>query len=121
MQIDPPLSDETLWNWKQNIVDGMAHLTNTCRIEATAWITEQELQQQAEEPGMPLENYIFTFNGVDFRKGTDRTPIDACTIQRYNSTALWVIFWRNRTADEPGSWQIRETHRAYVDTICGDI
>ena len=121
MQLDPPPSDEALWNWKQNIADGKAHLANPCRTAAVAWIANQEAQQQAEEPGMPLENYIFTFNGVDFRKGTDRTPIDACTIQRYNGAALWVIYWKNKTPTEPGSWQIRDTHRAYVDIVCGEI
>jgi hypothetical protein len=121
MQLDPPSSDETLWNWKQNISDGKAHLANPCRTAADAWIADQEAQQQAEEPGMPLENYIFTFNGVDFRKGTDRTPVDACTIQRYNGAALWVIYWKNKTPTEPGSWQIRNTHRAYVDSVCGEI
>ncbi len=121
MQLDPPPSDETLWNWKQNIADGKAHLANPCHTTAAAWIANQEAQQQAEEPCMPLENYIFTFNGVDFQKGTDRTPVDACTIQRYNGAALWVIYWKNKTPTESGIWQIRNTHRAYVDSVCDEI
>ena len=99
MQLAPPPSDETLWNWKVNIADGKARLANPCRTDAVAWIAAQEAQQQAEEPGMPLQNYIFTFNGVDFQKGTARTPTDACTIQRYNGAPLWVIYWKNKTAN----------------------
>ena len=121
MQLAPPPSDETLWNWKVNIADGKARLANPCRTDAVAWIAAQEAQQQAEEPGMPLQNYIFTFNGVDFQKGTARTPTDACTIQRYNGAPLWVIYWKNKTAITPGSWEIRATHRAYVDNVCGEI
>lgn len=124
MQLDPPPSDETLWNWKQNIADGKAHLANPCRTSAAAWIARQEAQQQSEEPTMPLQNYIFTFNGVAFQKGTARTPTDACTIQRYNGNGAdgkWVIYWKNKTETEPGSWECREDKITYIEIICGQI
>jgi len=120
-QLDPPPSDETLWNWRQNIADGRAHLADPCRTEAVDWIAEQERQQQLEEPTKPLENYIFTFNGVNFQKGTARTPIDACTIQRYNGATKRVIYWKNKTLTQPGSWEINAARRAYVDDVCGEI
>lgn len=121
MMLDPPPSDETLWHWKQNIADGKAHLANPCRTMAAGWIAEQEEQQQREEPTKPLQNYIFTFNGVDYQKGTARTPTDACTIQRYNGAEFWVIYWKNKTPTEPGSWEIRNSHRAYVDNVSGEV
>ena len=70
---------------------------------------------------MPLQNYVFTFNGVDFQKGTARTPVDACAIQRYNGAAQWVIYWKNKTATTPGSWEIKSNQRAYVDSVCGHV
>ena len=121
MQLDPPPSDETLWNWKVNIADGKAHLANPCRTKAEAWMASQESQQQAEEPDKPLENYVFTFNGVNFQKGTVKTPVDACTIQRYHGAEYWVIYWKNKTATDPGSWEINEDYRDYVDNVCGEV
>jgi len=58
---------------------------------------------------------------VNFQKGTARTPVDACTIQRYRGAAHRVIFWKNKTATEPGSWEIREDSRQYVDNVCGEV
>jgi len=122
MQLDTPNPEaQQLWNWKANISEGKAKLANPCRTEAEEWIARQEQQQQAEEPEKPLENYVFTFNGVNFQKGTVRTPIDACTIQRYRGAAHRVIFWKNKTATEPGSWEIREDSRQYVDNVCGEV
>ena len=122
-QLDTPSPDaQELWNWRSNVSEGKARLADPCRTEAEAWITSQESQQQAEEPSMPLEDQVFTFNGVDFQKGTARTPIDACTIQRYNGAALWVIYWKSKTATEPGSWEIKGgDYREYVDNVCGEV
>jgi hypothetical protein len=84
-------------------------------------MVRQETQQQAENPSAPLTNEVFTFSGLSFQKGTARTPVDACTIQRYNGAEGWVIYWRNATTNQPGSWQINEEYRAYVDSVCGYI
>jgi len=84
-------------------------------------MASQESQQQAEEPDKPLENYVFTFNGVNFQKGTGKTPVDACTIQRYHGAEYWVIYWKNKTATGPGCWEINEDYRDYVDNVCGEI
>ena len=121
-QLDNPRpSAQQLWNWKGNVAGGKARLANPCRIEAEAWIASQETQQRAEEPTKPLENYVFTFHGIDFQKGTARTPIDACTIQRYNGAANWVIYWNNKTPTTPGSWEINPGYRQYVDNVCAEI
>ncbi len=123
MQLDTPApSSQELWNWKANVVEGKARLADPCLTDAEAWIATQESQQATNEPAMGLTNYVFTFNGVDFQKGTDRTPVDACAIQRYNGAALWVIYWNNKTPTEPGSWEIRGgTYREYVDHVCGEV
>jgi len=122
-QLDTPNPiAQQLWSWKANVSGGKARLANPCRTEAQTWITAQETQQQAEEPSMSLDNYIFTFNGVNFRKGTTKTPVDACTIQRYNGAGLWVIYWKNKTETEPGSWQIRGgSYSEYVEHICSEV
>jgi hypothetical protein len=124
-QLDPPSDGaagmQELWNWKVNVAEGKKRLAS-CRVDASTWIAKQEEQQKAEEPGMPLENYSFKFGKVTFQKGTNRTPIDACTIQRYNGAAKWVIFWKNKTNTEPGSWQIRGgDYREYVDNVCSQV
>lgn len=118
MQLDPPPSNTAVWNWQDNVDEGKAYLSTPCRTDAAAWIASQEAQQQNEEPSKPLQNYIFTFGGIDFRKGTSHTPTDACAIQRYNGAAYWVIYWDNKTATKAGSWKIRSTHRTYVDAVC---
>src|SRR5262249_28272003 len=93
----PNASIQQLWNWKAN-VDGGNALLATCQTEASNWIASQEQQQIAEEPTMGLTNYVFSFSGVNFQKGTAQTPIDACTIQRYHGVYNgWVIQWRNKT------------------------
>lgn len=121
-QLDTPNPGaQELWNWRTNVADGKARLANPCLTEAQVWIASQEEQQQQEEPTKPLENVVFTFNGVAFQEGTARTPIDACAIQRYNGAAQRVIYWKNKTATEPGSWEINEAYRAYVDAVCVEI
>lgn len=118
---NPTPSRQELWNWKANIDQGKAQLANPCHTSAAAWIASQEAQQQAEEPTKPLQNFIFTFNGVDFQKGTARTPTHACTIQRFNGAPYWVIYWKNKTPTQPGSWEINNSYRAYVDAVCGEL
>lgn len=110
-----------LWNWQANIDTGKSHLTTTCLTAAANWIASQEAQQQSEEPSMPLANYIFVFNNVPFQKGTPRTPVDACAIERNNGASQWVIFWRNKTATIPGSWEVNPSFTQYVDLVCGRI
>ena len=120
MQMDNPVpSAQQLWSWSANVSGGLAHLNGTCRIEAVAWIAEQESQQQDDDPSQPLANEVFTFNGIDFQKGTARTPEDACTIQRYNGAQGWVIYWRRPTQSEPGCWILNSAQRGYVDAVCG--
>ncbi len=110
-----------VWSWKANVDTGKAHLTTTCHSEAAAWIASQEQQQQNEEPTMPLQNYIFVFNGTPFQKGTARTPVDACAIQRNNGATSWVIYWKNKTTTTPGSWEYVPAQTGYVDAVCGRI
>lgn len=122
MQLDNPNPNaQQLWNWKANISEGKARLADPCQTEAESWIAIQESQQVTNEPTMGLTNYVFTFNGIDFQKGTARTPVDACAIQRYNGAPLWVIYWKSKTQTEPGSWEVRDgTYREYVDHVCGE-
>ena len=109
----PPLDILIIDGGKQRIAD-------PCIANAQNWIAAQEAQQQVQEPTMPLTNYVFTFNGVAFRKGTDRTPVDACAIQRYHGAPSWVIWWREKTATTNGCWLYRPDEE-YVCTVCGHI
>ena len=117
MRRDPPVNEETLWNWKTNIAQGKSKI-NDCIQEATDWINRQKQQQQAEDPSQPLSAQTFVIGGVQFREGTQRTPIDACAINRYNGVYHgWVIYWRNRTENQPGAWCVQNRSTQYVSNV----
>jgi hypothetical protein len=80
-------------------------------------MNRQIAQQQREEPTMPLAEQTFIMGGVEFREGTDRTPVDACAIQRYNGASRWVIYWRNKTPTRPGAWCIQNAVTNYVASV----
>ena len=85
-----------------------------CEVDATDWINRQIGQQEAQVPGKLLANETFTFGGLDYEVGTAHTPIDACTIQRFNGAPYWVIYWHEAT----GEWLVRGGDlRKYVDDI----
>ena len=85
---------------------------------ATDWINSQKQQQQAEDPSQPLSAQTFVIGGVQFREGTQRTPIDACAINRYNGVYHgWVIYWRNRTENQPGAWCVQNRSTQYVSNV----
>ena len=111
------VNEETLWNWRTNVVQGRVHVMNVCVAEATLWINSQIAQQEAEEPDMPLAGQSFSIGGVTFMMGTDRTPIDACAIQRYNGAARWVIYWRNKTPSRAGAWCVWPASTTYIDNV----
>ncbi len=116
-QIDPPTNMETLWNWKTNVLQG-CEIMQECRNEAVNWINSQKAQQEAEDPSQPLSAQTFTIGGVQFREGSSRTPVDACTINRYNGVPHgWVIYWQNRTSRKPGRWRIRAASTGYVNDV----
>ena len=118
-QLDTPAATkQQLWDWTANIAGGKAHLI-TCHSEAEVWMATQEAQQATNEPSMGLTNYTFTINGVDFREGTGRTPADACAIGRYHGEPYWEIYWKGKTTNEPGSWEMRNS--AYVNNVCGEV
>jgi hypothetical protein len=121
MQLTDPVPSRTqVWNWKENINEAIVRM-NEHRKKAEEWIKRQEKQQKEEEPGKPLENYIFEFGGIKYQKGTEKTPTDACAIQRYNGAEQWVIYWKNKTADSEGEWKINEKFRDYVDAVSKHI
>lgn len=115
---NPRPTAQQLWDWRANVQGGLDHLTNTCRAYAEGWIAEQERQQQAQDPTKPLDNEVFTFGGMTCQKGTDFSPVDACTISRYNGSSPVVISWREPTNGISGAWVVNEGKRAYVDAIC---
>ena len=115
--LDPPPSEETLWNWRTNVCQGVRHVYDVCVPAATQWINRQIAQQEVEEPDMPLAGQTFIIGGVEFRVGTDKTPIDACAIQRYNGAPRWVIYWRNKTPTRAGAWCVRQTAMTYVANV----
>jgi hypothetical protein len=106
-----PLANQ-LWSWTAN-KQGALELMATHRTLASAWIADQEQQQQAEAPNKPLANESFSWNGVTFKKGTARTPIDACAIWKYNGhDNYWPIYWKNATK----TWEQRPSF--YLDRVC---
>ena len=104
-------------NWRTNVCQGVRHVYDVCVPAATQWINRQIAQQEVEEPDMPLAGQTFIIGGVEFRVGTDKTPIDACAIQRYNGAPRWVIYWRNKTPTRAGAWCVRQTATTYVANV----
>ena len=115
--LDPPVNEESLWNWRTNVIQGIGHIYDVCIPAATQWINRQVQQQQQEEPTMPLSEQTFIIGGVEFREGTGRTPIDACAIQRYNGAPRWVIYWRNKTPTSAGAWCVSQSATNYVASV----
>lgn len=118
MMVDPPDVRAQLWHWQMNVDEGIERL-GIYRGEAADWIDEQVSQQQQQDPSQPLANEVFTYNGVNFQAGTARTPTDACTIQRYNGAAEWIIYWNWNEQTEIGFWANRPN--GYVDAVCGEL
>lgn len=118
---DPNPSAQQLWDWKANVAGAKAHLAVPCLTDAIDWIALQESQQMVQDPSQSLTNEVFTFNGIAFQKGTARTPVEACAIQRYNGAVNWVIYWKEATTNSPGSWEINDSYREYVDRVCSEI
>ncbi len=136
MMLDnPPATVRDLWYWPDNIQRGVDHLINTCRdasLEdggAAAWINEQIQQQQRQNPDMSLNNQPFPYENCIFQSGTAHTPIDACTIQRYNGTGAfpangefqatpggWTIFWDNDANGGVGAWG--QNYNAHIIRVC---
>lgn len=119
-QIDPPASDDTLWNWRTNILEVIDKMTKF-RTEAANWISRQQTQQEAEAPSMSLSNETFVIAGYVFSDGSSRTPIDACAIARYNGLSHWPIYWRNTTPIIPGSWCIHPEKTNYIWRVMNEL
>jgi len=112
---NPVPNIQQLWDWKANVAEAKTRMTAHFTL-ATAWIAEQESQQQAADPSKPLQNFTFSWNGVNFKKGTQRTPIDACAIWKYNGHGgLWPIYWDNPSK----TWKQRASF--YLDKVCGKL
>jgi hypothetical protein len=112
---NPVATVSQVWGWKANVDSAKSRMT-AHHTEASTWITEQETQQNAEDPADVLQNTTFTWNSVNFKKGTSKTPQDACAIQRYNGVSGgWVIYWDNPT----DTWKQRSS--AYVSGVVGHL
>jgi hypothetical protein len=117
---NPAPSINQLWSWTANIIAAQARMAGH-RTEAQNWITSQEDQQKVDDPNKPLENYTFTYGtvqgGVTFQKGTNKTPVDACAILRYNGIDQgWPIWW-DRTAKQ---WKHRDNSKNYLQKVCDE-
>lgn len=119
MQIDPPDNVNQIFNWHLNVEEGVDRHTEK-RNMATDWMTSQQSQQESENQSASLANEQFNFGGYIFALNTNRTPVDACTIQAYNGAALWCIYWENRRPldpeNYPGRWCRRDS--GYVVAVC---
>jgi hypothetical protein len=86
MQVDnPPVSDEGIWNWKQNVDEGLA-------------IIAQKRRDAEGYPGRVKRNFpdatdFVALNLIDQDTGQPYVVLE--TIQRYNGGAYWV--WNDVT------------------------
>ena len=100
---NPRPTAQQLWDWRANVQGGLAWLAGTCRSEAAEWLETQVAQQMQEEPSKPLSSGVFSMAGVSIQSTGDKTPLDICTVQRYNGTrGGWIIYWQNKTSMAEG-------------------
>lgn len=119
-QIDPPISDDTLWNWRTNLLHAAVIMSDSATAAAN-WIQGQKTQQMAEEPDKTIENEVFDIEGYIFQEGTARTPTDACTIARYNGASPWAIVWSNKTQSSSGFWNIKSEKTNYIWKVMREL
>jgi hypothetical protein len=113
-QLDPSPGKQHLWHWKVNIAEAASRMISG-QAEAKAWVASQVAQQVAQDPSKPLSAASFTFGGVTYRSGTNRTPEHACGIVRYNGATPWSVAW-NRPS-QPGIWSGQDNQNGYVGII----
>ena len=117
MQLDnPPATAVQLWDWRANIEAGLTRIAEKRQL-ADTHLQEQIRQQQEDNPEDTIASHVFTIGGVDFQEGTSRTPLDACTIQAYNSATHFVIYWKRKTTSEPGAWMLNPTQTEYIENV----
>lgn len=122
LMVDPPDGESDVWNWRENVREGVEERMVSFRVEAANWIARQIAQQQDERPDLPLTAEQFTYDDVDFQEGTARSATDACGIQRYNGAAEWIILWENfidGNPARPGRWVNHASN--YVTSVCGEL
>jgi hypothetical protein len=102
MQLDPPPSPQHMWDWRANVAAGLARIAEKRQI-ASAHLTTQITHQMEDNPEDTLASHVFTIGGLVFQVGTSKNPLDACAIQAYNGAASFVIYWKRKTATDPGS------------------
>lgn len=116
MQLDPPPSPQHMWDWRANVTAGLARMVQK-RQEAESHLNTQITQQMEDNPEDTLASHVFTIGGVDFQVGTSKTPLDACAIQAYNGAASFVIYWKRKTATDPGSWELNPARTLYIENV----
>src|SRR5260221_9052654 len=80
MQVDnPPVSDEGVWNWGQNVAEGLAILAAK-RLDAIAY--PKRVQQN-----FPSATDFVALNLIDQATGQPYVVLE--TIQRYNGGHYW--------------------------------
>ena len=133
MQLDPPPSDETLWNWKQNIADGKVRL-DAFYAEAYRWMNDEYNNGRTGLPGQRVQARLSSVNGVgqdvpinDLTYGNitfsdDPSSIytfeQAIAISSYNGTLCpdghshFFVSWQGT------EWAINPNINDYVNQVC---
>jgi hypothetical protein len=115
-----PVPITTLWSWKANIDEAHVRMAQN-RVVATTHMNNMIALQMAQNPSATLENQPpFVWNGVGFKVGTDKTPIDACATIAYNGvTPGWPIYWdKEDGAANHGKWRQRDNSQNYLYKVC---
>jgi hypothetical protein len=124
MQLDPPSSTYQLWDWKQNVAEGISRL-NTLNADSfwanqvQAWDAFNALYPSAYVyPPNDEQEGPCTFS-MSPTGGNSHPFSDAVWIKRYNVGARRpeVQYIRFVTLGGSGSWQINQTPN-YVQLVC---
>jgi len=103
MQIyHPQPSDEAVWNWKQNIVEGLSILNNKRQEARNLYITERtRLNKERQKKGLPI-----CPEGIPSQLNSEQ--IERESIRRYNCGREYR--WEPRDAENcSGQWVIKPT------------
>jgi hypothetical protein len=124
MQVDPPQSDDELWNWKLNVDEGKSRMSVHAAI-ADDWMNIPVGENVTKYPagGQRVQSYNDlgyvrpvpekTYGDVTFKDGTSITIEDAVAIKQYQGAAKHHCEWNNATQ----AWKFNEYNVVGTQTI----
>lgn len=125
MQLDPPRSQGDLFEWTQNVTDGIAKVDNAASYGLGFWnrqVAQYTAWAQAHNnlpvpPGNDSEGTTCVFSYTP--SGGEYPFSDAISIKVYNGAPRNYIFWLNTGAHATNpAWEFSKCSTTSVGTVC---